>query len=145
MGWFKPPVTCFQGSIPIQVDQVVGKSPWRYDPDHIQLTVDPVFLDSIPAALDDAEFVSRTLEVVRGGLAYLYQNLKDMGLEYLPTQTNFFLIKVPRKGKEIYERMLKQGVIVRAMDSYGLANYIRINVGLPEENERFIRTLKAVL
>ena len=97
------------------------------------------------AALDDAEFVSRTLEVVREGLAYLYQNLQDMGLEYLPTQTNFFLIKVPRKGKEIYERMLKQGVIVRAMDSYGLADYIRINVGLPEENERFIRTLKAIL
>ena len=97
------------------------------------------------AALDDADFVSRTLKVVREGLAYLYQNLDDMGLAYLPTQTNFFLIKVPRKGKEVYELMLKQGVIVRAMDSYGLADYIRINVGLPEENERFIRTLKKIL
>jgi histidinol-phosphate aminotransferase len=41
--------------------------------------------------------------------------------------------------------MLKEGVIVRSMDSYGLEDYIRINVGLPEENERFIRSLKKVL
>ena len=97
------------------------------------------------AALDDSEFVSRTLKVVKEGLQYLYQNLDEMGLEYLPTQTNFFLIKVPRKGKEIYERMLKKGVIVRSMDSYGLPDYIRINVGLPEENERFVRSLKEIL
>jgi len=97
------------------------------------------------AALDDSEFVSRTLQVIRDGIDYLYRSLDDMGLEYLPTQTNFFLIKVPQGGKEIYNLMLKQGVIVRAMDSYGLPEYIRINAGLPEENERFIETLKDVL
>ncbi len=96
-------------------------------------------------ALDDAEFVSRTLQLVREGLVYLQKNLDEMGLPYIPTETNFFLIKVPHGGKEIYSRMLKKGVIVRAMDSYGLKDYIRINVGLPEENERFIQTLKAVL
>lgn len=97
------------------------------------------------AALDDTEFVQRTLNLVREGLAYLYARLDEMGLEYFPTQTNYFLIKVPGGGKEIYQRMLKQGVIVRAMDSYGLEEYIRINVGLPKENERFIETLKRVL
>ncbi len=97
------------------------------------------------AALDDSEFASRTLKVVREGLQYLYRSLDDMGLEYLPTQTNFFLIKVPQGGTEIYNLMLKQGVIVRAMDSYGLPDYIRINAGLPEENERLIKTLKEVL
>ncbi len=97
------------------------------------------------AALDDSEFVSRTLKVVKDGLEYLYGNLDKMGLEYLPTQTNFFLIKVPGGGKELYEQMLKQGVIIRAMDSYGLPDYVRINVGLPEENERFVKTLKEIL
>jgi len=97
------------------------------------------------AALDDTEFVSRTLEVVRDGLSYLQSQLNDLGLEYLPTQTNFFLIKVPGGAKKIYELMLKEGVIIRAMDSYGLDEYIRVNVGLPEENERFIQTLKKVL
>ena len=97
------------------------------------------------AALDDSAFVLRTLKAVREGLRYLYKGLDDMGLEYIPTQTNFFLIKVPQGGKKIYELMLKEGVIVRSMDSYGLPGYIRINAGLEEENERFIRTLRKVL
>ncbi|MBW1797799.1 MAG: histidinol-phosphate transaminase [Deltaproteobacteria bacterium] len=97
------------------------------------------------AALEDVEFVSRTLKLVSDGLSYLYNELDDMGIEYIPSQTNFFLINVPDGGKKIFERMLKQGVIVRAMDAYGLPDYIRINAGLPEENERFIKTLKKVL
>jgi len=97
------------------------------------------------AALDDFEFVSRTKRMVREGLTYLYQRLDEMGLEYLPTQTNFFLIKMPEDGKRIYKLMLKNGVIIRSMDSYGLPDYIRINVGLREENERFIKTLRHVL
>jgi histidinol-phosphate aminotransferase len=97
------------------------------------------------AALDDTEFVSRTLKTVREGLAYLYDELDRLGLEYLPTQTNFFLIKAPFGGRKTYELMLKEGVIVRAMDAYGLGDYIRINVGLPHENERFVTTLREML
>lgn len=97
------------------------------------------------AALDDDAFVSKTLRLIREGLHYLYGELEAMGMEYVPTQTNFFLIKVPQGGKRTYEMMLREGVIVRSMDSYGLPEYIRINVGLPEENERFIKTLAKVL
>jgi len=97
------------------------------------------------AALDDEDFVAQTLKTVREGLQYLCENLDRMGLPYLPTQTNFFLIQMPAGGKEIYNKLLREGVIVRAMDSYNLPGYIRINVGLPEENERFIRALKKVL
>ena len=97
------------------------------------------------AALDDNDFVNKTLKLVKDGLKYLYQNLDEMGLEYLPTETNFFLIRVPSGGKNIYQHMLREGVIVRSMDSYGLSEYIRINVGLPEENERFIKSLKKVI
>jgi len=97
------------------------------------------------AALDDAEFVSQTLKIVRDGLFYLFNQLEDLGLEYIPTQTNFFLIKVPQGAEKTYELMLKEGVIVRSMEAYGLRDYLRINVGLPEENERFINTLKKFL
>ena len=97
------------------------------------------------AAIDDTAFVSKTLKVVSEGLGYLYEKIEDMGLEFIPTQTNFFLIKVPEKGKKVYELMLREGVIVRSMDSYGLTEYIRINAGLPEENERFAGALKKVL
>lgn len=97
------------------------------------------------AALDDVDFANQTRDVIKKGLAYLYQELDKLELEYLPTHTNFFLIKVQPGGEQVYQEMLKQGVIVRSMDSYGLNEYIRINVGLPEENERFVKTLKRVL
>jgi histidinol-phosphate aminotransferase len=97
------------------------------------------------AALDDSEFVSRTLNTVKEGLSYLYYELDQMGMEYIPTQTNFFLIKVPLGGRDTYERLLRQGVIVRSMEAYGLKDYIRINVGLPQENERFVTALRNML
>lgn len=97
------------------------------------------------AALDDNDFITKTLSLVKDGLKYLYKSLDEMGLYYIPTETNFFLIKVPTGGRNIFNLMLKEGVIVRSMESYGLGDFIRINVGLPEENERFIRSLKKVL
>ena len=97
------------------------------------------------AALDDFEFVERTQKLVREGLEYLYQSIEHMGLKYIRTETNFFLIRVPIGGERVYELMLKEGVIVRSMKSYDLPDYIRINAGLREENERFVRTLRKVL
>jgi len=97
------------------------------------------------SALDDAEFVEKTLTLIRDGLEYLYSRLDRIGLEYLTTQTNFLLIKTPLGAGETYRHMLREGVIVRSMESFGLKDYIRINVGLPEENERFIKTLKKIL
>jgi histidinol-phosphate aminotransferase len=97
------------------------------------------------AALDDDEFVQKTLSITREGLALLYAQLDRMGLEYIPTQTNFFLLKTPLGAQETYQRMLKQGVIIRPMDSYGLEDYIRVTVGLPEENERFVNALEKIL
>ena len=52
-----------------------------------------------------------------------------------------FDIEVPTDAKIVYEAMLRQGVIIRPMNSYGMADTIRVNAGLPEENERFIRAL----
>ncbi len=97
------------------------------------------------AALADSDFVSKTIELTNSGLEYLFRELDSMGIKYHPTQTNFFLIKVPGGGDSVYNKMLEYGVIVRSMSSYGLSDYIRINVGLPEENERFIETFKKVL
>ncbi len=102
-------------------------------------------LAAAEAALSDTSFVEKTLKLVKDGLLYLYDRLSRLGLECVPTQTNFFLIRVPLGGKTTYERMLREGVIVRPMDSYGLPGFIRINVGLPEENERFLNALKKVL
>ena len=97
------------------------------------------------AALDDKAFLQKTQKAVRQGLAFLYGELKKLQLRVHPTQTNFFLIDVGYDSRVVYEAMLRSGVIVRAMHSYGLPNYIRISVGRAEENQRFIETLKEVL
>ncbi len=96
------------------------------------------------AALDDEEFLSRTISVVNEGKKYLYKELEKMGLEYVPSVTNFFLIKVG-KARDIYERLLKKGIIVRSMEAYNLPEYIRITVGKMNENEKFILSLREVL
>lgn len=97
------------------------------------------------AALDDDEFLNRSRQLVWSGLDYLYAEVGKMGLKYIPSQANFFLIEVPCEAKRIFEAMLCRGVIIRSMASYGMDRYIRINAGLPEENERFIKTLGQVL
>ncbi len=68
-----------------------------------------------------------------------------MQIRTLPTQTNFFLMDVGFDARKVYEAMLRRGVIVRAMNAYGLDNYIRISVGRPEENRRFLDALKEVM
>lgn len=97
------------------------------------------------AALEDEDFLRRTQSVVWGGLDYLYRELARLGLKALPTQTNFFLIEMPCDAKRVFEAMLCRGVIVRAMNAYGMDCTIRINAGLPAENERFIQALGETL
>ena len=97
------------------------------------------------AALDDESFLQETQKVVREGLAFLFKGLAEMRLRTFPTQSNFFLIDVGFDALTVYEAMLHRGVIVRAMSAYGLDHFIRISVGRPEENQRFLVTLKEVL
>ncbi len=97
------------------------------------------------AALDDQEFLDRTQQTIWSGLQYLYNELEKMGLRYVPSEANFFLIEVPCESKDLFEAMLRRGVIIRSMASYGMQRFIRINAGLAGENERFIRTLGQVL
>lgn len=97
------------------------------------------------AALDDTDFLEKTLGVIHEGLDYLYGELGRRGLKTFPTQSNFFLFDVGRDAKWFFEQMLHHGVIVRAMTSYGYPEYVRINAGLPEENRRFLTALDNVL
>ena len=97
------------------------------------------------AALDDEDHLKKTLATNQEGLTYFYGELDNMGITYIPTQANFFLVRVGKEASSIYEALLKEGVIVRVMTAYGLGEYLRISVGLPEENERCIQSLKKVL
>ena len=109
------------------------------------------FNTSIPAqagasaALDDEDFLKRTILTVHEGLDFLYNSLSRLHIRYFTTQSNFFLIDVRREADEVVEKMLRQGVIVRSMTSYGFSQYIRVSVGTREENIRFVETLKEII
>jgi histidinol-phosphate aminotransferase len=96
------------------------------------------------AALDDDEHVRRTLTLNRHGMAFLVDAFARLGLTHVPSAANFVLVRVGQ-GARVYEALLRQGVIVRPMDVYGFPDHIRVTVGLPEENERFVASLRAVL
>ncbi len=97
------------------------------------------------AALSDTVFLHQTRELVRTQLQRLYQGLQHLQIPYFETQANFFLIDVAQPSEIVFERLLYEGVIVRAMHGYGYPCYIRVSVGLPEENTRFLKALDKVL
>ena len=96
------------------------------------------------AALDDVEHVQRTLAVNREGMRVLMEAFRRLELPFVPSAANFILVRVGQ-GLAVYEALLRQGVIVRPMDGYGLPEYLRVTIGLPEENARFIEALETVL
>ena len=96
------------------------------------------------AALDDIAHVEKSKKNNAEGLKYLYKELEKLGMEYVSAEANFFLIKAG-DGQALYEGLLRKGVIVRPMKSYSMPRHIRVTVGTPEENARFISALKEVL
>jgi histidinol-phosphate aminotransferase len=93
------------------------------------------------AALDDREHVERTLAVTHEGARFLTKELLSLGFEVWPTDANFLLVK---GGPGIYDRLLREGVIVRPMAGFGLPEHVRITIGTKEENERIVAALRRI-
>ena len=96
------------------------------------------------AALDDAEFLQRSYELNRDGLALLQSAFARMGLEFVPSHGNFVLVRVG-DAAAVYEGLLRAGIIVRPVANYALPEWLRVTVGLPEENRAFLAALSRVL
>lgn len=96
------------------------------------------------AAMNDSEHVAKTMETNRTGLAFYEQAFAARDLEYVPSAANFVLVKVG-DGDDLFAKMLRKGVIVRAMSGYKLPEWVRISIGTMPENERCIEVLDEVL
>jgi histidinol-phosphate aminotransferase len=95
------------------------------------------------AALDDTEHVRQSQELNKSERARVSARLSEMGLVVTPSQANFYLVDVKQSGRSIYDALLRKGVIVRPFGS--LPNSIRVTVGKPAENDRFLSALGEVL
>jgi histidinol-phosphate aminotransferase len=92
------------------------------------------------AALRDTAHIRRTRAMTSAGLRYLAAEFTRLGLEWVPSCANFMLVRVG-DGAGVFRRLQERGVIVRPMQPYRLPEWIRVTVGLPAENRRFIRAL----
>jgi histidinol-phosphate aminotransferase len=97
------------------------------------------------AAMDDDSHVVECLRMIEAGRAFLSQEFTAMKLKYAPSRANFILVDVGRSASEVFHWLLKEGVIVRPMTSFGMESALRVTIGTPEENRRFVKALKKVL
>ena len=97
------------------------------------------------AALADREFVDSSRALNQQGLAQINQGLSKLSLPVIPSLGNFVTFNCGRPGGAVYQALLQKGVIVRPVAEYGLPEHLRVSIGLPEENERFLAALAEVL
>jgi histidinol-phosphate aminotransferase len=96
------------------------------------------------AALADTDYVDESRRINRAGLAQLAAGFAKLGVSALPSHGNFVLVKVGDAAR-VNAALLRQGIIVRPVANYGLPEWLRITVGLPEENDRFLAALAIAL
>ena len=97
------------------------------------------------AALEDDEFMALTIAVNAAGRAYLYREFGRLGLDYVPSHTNFVLVHLGPSAPQVFQKLLERGIIVRPCVAYELPEHLRITVGTEAQNARFIAALEEVL
>jgi histidinol-phosphate aminotransferase len=96
------------------------------------------------AALADVDHIEKTRAVNLAGMAFYEKAFSARSLEYVPSYANFLLVKTGN-GDQVFREMLKQGVIIRAMSSYKLPDWVRISIGTEKQNHRCLEVLDNVL
>ena len=97
------------------------------------------------AALDDADYLRRSVALNDRGMQQLVDGVERLGLDYIPSSGNFLTIDLARDAAAVDEALLRNGVITRPVANYGLPNHLRVSIGLGYENERFLAALEQVL
>jgi histidinol-phosphate aminotransferase len=97
------------------------------------------------AALEDDSHTLECVRMIEAGRHYLYDEFNALGVKYVPSRANFILVDVGRSASDIYQRLLKEGVIVRPMTPFGMESALRVTVGTPQENRRLVKALRTVL
>jgi histidinol-phosphate aminotransferase len=110
--------------------------------------VNSLALVAAEAAVDDHAFLQQTYEVNLNGLVQIQDGLKALDLEYVPSYGNFVLFKAGAgadAGMKVFDALQRLGVIVRPVNGYGLPEWLRVSIGLPHENDAFLKALPIAL
>jgi histidinol-phosphate aminotransferase len=96
------------------------------------------------AALKDQAFLRKTYQFNREGMVQITEAFARLGIEHIPSYGNFVSFRVG-DAQRVFRRLLEQGVIVRPIGNYGLPRHLRVTIGLPAENRKFLVALERVL
>ena len=96
-------------------------------------------------ALEDQDFIDKCLQLNLEQKELLYKELDSLGYECLPSRANFISFDCKQDSSEAFNKLLMEGVIVRSLAVYKMPNYLRVSVGLPEENLSFLEKIKLTL
>lgn len=107
--------------------------------------VNSLALTAAIAALGDEDYLLQAKTLNEKGMQQFISGLTDLGLAFIPSKGNFICVDMGRDAAEVYEDLLREGVIVRPVKGYGLPNHLRISIGLAAENARCLEALKTVL
>ncbi|WP_201584282.1 histidinol-phosphate transaminase [Psychrobacter jeotgali] len=101
-------------------------------------------LAAATAALADQDYIEQTRVSNQEQMRWLEKQFDALGLAFIKSHANFIMVEIEEAVK-VYQALLEQGVIVRPLKGYGLDNWLRITVGLAEDNLRLIDTLHSIL
>jgi histidinol-phosphate aminotransferase len=94
------------------------------------------------AALDDEEYKEFVLKMNREEMGKLKSKLEHLGFVVYPSHANFLFVNMKRDSSQIFQELIKQGLIIRPCNSWGLDTFARITIGTPEQNVKLIDALK---
>jgi histidinol-phosphate aminotransferase len=95
------------------------------------------------AALNDAVFLKKTLELNRQGMEQMRSGLEALHLKSFPSDANFVTFDCEKDGLSVYQQLLEKGIIVRPLHAYGMPNHLRVTIGTAEQNTRFLKALRS--
>jgi len=97
------------------------------------------------ASLEDSGHLEASRALVRDQEPRVRRGLEELGLQVAPSEANFLFVDLGRDASEVFQALLRKGVIVRPMGPYGFPTHVRATIGLPKENDRFLAALREVL
>ncbi|MEQ6331746.1 histidinol-phosphate transaminase [Pseudomonas chengduensis] len=107
--------------------------------------VNSLALAAACAALADADYLAESRRLNDAGMQQLEEGLRAQGLSWIASRANFIAVDFGRDTAAINHALLREGVIVRPMAGYRMPNFLRVSIGLPRENARFLEALAKVL
>lgn len=111
----------------------------------LPFNVNSIAASAACAALLDQAHIQKTIQLNRIGMDFLLEEFNKLNIRYIPSLGNFIAIDVMQNAMEIYQKLLYQGVIVRPLGAYDMPTHLRVTIGTQEENEKFLRALRAAI